>query len=557
MKKLIQLAFVSSFASLAFAASKLSNDLPPGNSSALVNVVVQFKTAPTKDELKLFGPYGQVKKTFDSINAIFVTVSPSLLTALQADPNVKYVSPNRPHRSFLDLTTAAVSASVAWQSGFDGTGVGIAIIDSGIVPKHDLTGPNGVTSRVIYSENFATGQTDASDGYGHGTHVAGIAGSSGRDSSGLGFTRTFKGVAPNVSLINLRVLDQNGSGLEADVISAIQRAIDLKNVYNIRVINLSLGHPVYESYTLDPLCQAVEAAWKAGIVVVAAAGNYGRDDSLHTKGYGTIASPGNDPYVITVGAMKTNGTYYTSDDTIASYSSKGPTLVDHLVKPDLVAPGNQVISLLAPNSTLALSYPKTLISNSTFETIGASGTSGNYFMLSGTSMAAPVVSGAAALLIQQHPSLTPDQVKARLMKTATKTLNLYSIGTDAKSLQQFNSQCDIFTVGAGYLNIAAALMNNDLVTLPALSPAVVRDPATHKFGIARNFSILWGDSVLWGDAALFGNIVFSRLAVNATDDSVLWGDSTAIWGQDDSVLWGDSVTGTSALTALDVDDDDL
>jgi serine protease AprX len=541
---------------VAFAASKLSIDLPPGNSSALVNVIVQFKTPPTKDELKVFGPYGQVKKTFDSINAIYVAVSPSLLTALQADPNVKYVSPNRPHRSFLDLTTAAVSASVAWQSGFDGTGVGIAIIDSGIVPKHDLTGLDGVTSRVIYSENFATGQTDASDGYGHGTHVAGIAGSSGRDSSGVGFTRTFKGVAPNVNLINLRVLDQNGSGLESDVISAIQRAINLKNVYNIRVINLSLGHPVYESYTLDPLCQAVEAAWKAGIVVVTAAGNYGRDNSLGTKGYGTIASPGNDPYAITVGAMKTNGTYYTSDDTIASYSSKGPTLVDHLVKPDLVAPGNQVISLLAPNSTLALSYPKTLVSSSLYETIGASGTSGNYFMLSGTSMATPVVSGAAALLIQQHPSLTPDQVKARLMKTATKTLNLYSVGTDAKSLQQFNNQSDIFTIGAGYLNIAAALMNNDLVTLPALSPAVVRDPATRKFGIARNFSVLWGDSMLWGDSALFGNIVFSRLAVNATDDSVLWGD-TVIWGQDDSVLWGDSANGTSALTALSADDDDL
>src|SRR6266576_1879579 len=538
MKKSIQLGFVLSFASLVFAAPKLSKDLPPANSNSSVNVIVQFKTPPTKDELQQLGPYGQMKKIFNSINAVNVTVSSSLLAALEADPNVKYVSPNRAHRSFLDLTTAAVSANAAWQSGFDGTGVGIAIIDSGIASKHDLTGPNGVTSRVIYSENFATGQTNASDAYGHGTHVAGIAGSSGRDSSGLGFTRTFKGVAPNVNLINLRVLDQNGAGFEADVIAAIQRAIDLKNVYNIRVINLSLGHPVFESYTLDPLCQAVEAAWKAGIVVVAAAGNYGRDNSLGTKGYGTIASPGNDPYVITVGAMNTAGTMSTADDTIASYSSKGPTLVDHIVKPDLVAPGNQVISLLAPNSTLALSYPKTLISNAAFETIGASGKSGNYFMLSGTSMAAPVVSGAAALLIQQHPSLTPDQVKARLMKTATKTLNLYSIGTDAKSLQQFNSQCDIFTVGAGYLNIAAALMNNDLVTLPALSPAVVRDPATHKFGIARNFSILWGD------AALFGNIVFSRLAVNATDDSVLWGDSTAIWGQDDSVLWGDSVTGT-------------
>ncbi len=560
MKKSILIALILSLASVAFAASKLSSDLPPGNSNALVNVIVQFKTLPTKDELKLFGPYGQVKKTFNSINAIFVTVSPGLFAALQADSNVKYVSPNRAQRSFLDLTTAAVSAGVAWQSGFDGTGVGIAIIDSGIALKHDLTGPNGVTSRVVYSENFATGQTDASDGYGHGTHVAGIAGSSGKDSIGVGFTRSFKGVAPNVSLINLRVLDQNGSGLEADVIAAIQQAINLKNTYNIRVINLSLGRPVFESYTLDPICQAVEAAWQAGIVVVTAAGNYGRDNSLGTKGYGTIASPGNDPYVITVGAMKTNGTLYTSDDTIASYSSKGPTLIDHLVKPDLVAPGNQVVSLLAPNSTLAMNYPKTLISNSYFEKPAPPGNSSNYFMLSGTSMATPVVSGAAALLIQQHPSLTPDQVKARLMKTATKTLNLYSVATDAHTLQQFNNQSDIFTIGAGYLNIAAALMNNDLVTMPALSPAVVRDPATNKFGIVRNFSIMWGDSILWGDAAVFGNIVFTRLAVNATDDSVLWGDSIC-WGDSTtsgfSILWGDSVNGTSVLSALSADDDDL
>ena len=558
MKKFIQITFLLGFTPLAFAGPKLARDLPPANSTAPIDVIIQFKTPPSKDELKLLGSYGQVKKTFSSINAIHVTVSPSAFAALEADPNVKYISPNRAHRAFLDLTTAAVGASVAWQSGFDGTGVGVAVIDSGIALKHDLTGADGATSRVIHSENFATGQTDASDGYGHGTHVAGIVGSSGKDSSGPGFTRTFKGVAPNVNLINFRVLDQNGAGLEADVIAAIQQAINLKNTYNIRVINLSLGHPIYESYTLDPLCQIVEAAWNAGIVVVTAAGNYGRDNTLGKKGYGTIDSPGNDPHVITVGAMKTNGTSYASDDTIASYSSKGPTLGDHIVKPDLVAPGNNVISLLAPNSTLALSYPKTLVSNTTYETLGSGGKSGNYLMLSGTSMATPVVSGAAALLIQQHPSLTPDQVKARLMKTATKALNLFSVGTDAQTLFQYNSQCDIFTVGAGYLNIAAALTNNDLVTLPALSPTVVRDPATKKFGISRNYSVMWGDSVLWGDSALFGNIVFSRLAVNATDDSVLWGDTTALWGQDDSVLWGDSVTGAaSAMTALSADDDDL
>src|SRR5947209_7597313 len=227
---------------------------------------------------------------------------------------------------------------------------------------------------------------------------------------------------------------------------------------------------------LDPLCQAVEAAWKAGIVVVVAAGNYGRDNSMLTQGYGTIAAPGNDPYVITVGAMSTNATSWTTDDKIASYSSKGPTLIDHIVKPDLVAPGNRVVSLLAPKTTLPLTYPQTLlIPAAYYQLIGAKSNSTDYFSLSGTSMATPVVSGAAALLIQQHPSLTPDQVKARLMKTAVKALNLYSTGTDASTLQSFNSQSDIFTVGAGYVNIPAALSNNDLALLPALSPRAVYD----------------------------------------------------------------------------------
>src|SRR5205085_1377199 len=192
-----------------------------------------------------------------------------------------------------------------------------------------------------------------------------------------GYSEQYAGIAPASSIINLRVLDGQGGGSDSQVIAAIQRAIQLKDAYNIRIINLSLGRPVFESYTLDPLCQAVEAAWQAGIVVVVAAGNSGRDNSSGTQGYGTISSPGNDPYVITVGAMNANGTNWTSDDTIASYSSKGPTLADHIVKPDLVAPGNNVISLLVPGSTLARNYPKTMISNSTYETIALPGVSGD------------------------------------------------------------------------------------------------------------------------------------------------------------------------------------
>ena len=147
-----------------------------------------------------------------------------------------------------------------------------------------------------------------SDLYGHGTHVAGILGGNGASSTGYGYSETIKGIAPKVSILSLRVLDKDGVGSDSAVIAAIGRAIELKSRYNIRLINLSLGRPVYQSYKVDPLCQAVESAWKSGIVVVVAAGNSGRDDSRGTMGYATIASPGNDPYVITVAAMKTNET---------------------------------------------------------------------------------------------------------------------------------------------------------------------------------------------------------------------------------------------------------
>ena len=148
-----------------------------------------------------------------------------------------------------------------------------------------------------------------------------------------------------MNLIDLRALDQFGNGTDSRVIAAIQQAIALKKTYNIRVINLSLGRGVYESYANDPICQAVESAWKNGIVVVVAAGNYGRISVNGSNGYGTVAAPGNDPFVITVGAMKSMGTLTRTDDQIASYSSKGPTMYDLVVKPDIVAPGNFVVSI--------------------------------------------------------------------------------------------------------------------------------------------------------------------------------------------------------------------
>src|SRR6266705_1821572 len=374
--------------SLADEKHKLSKDLEAlkdGHNGATVDVIVQFNQTPTVAHHQKVQDKGGVLKTkLDAIKGAHYSVPVESLQSLADDPDVAYISPNRPlsgtSTSTLDYTPESVNAQVAWQQwGLDGTGVGVAVIDSGITAVGDLYWwiPSNQTygSRVVYSQNFVPGTTDSSDQYGHGTHVAGIIASQGWFSTGSNFTHTFKGIAPNTNVINLRVLDQNGAGTDSSVIAAIQTAISLKSTYNIRVINLSLGRQVFESYALDPLCQAVEAAWNAGIVVVAAAGNQGRNDSASTGGYGTIAAPGNDPYVIKVGAMKTAETPTRSDDTIASYSSKRPTAYDFVVKPDIVAPGNQVVSTLALNASL-LSTP-TDVYLSEYSSSTTSSTGGN------------------------------------------------------------------------------------------------------------------------------------------------------------------------------------
>ena len=231
------------------------------------------------------------------INGAAFTVRGNSLAALAKDSNVAYISLDRTvwaTATVTDLYDQAVLAPYAWSRNFTGSGIGVAVIDSGITAGRDFTLANGTGSRIVYNQNFASGPNTAADLYGHGTHVAGILAGNGMNSRGVNFRKTFMGIADNASLINLRVLDQNGVGRDSAVIAAIEKAISLKSKYNIRVINLSLGRAVYESYKLDPLCQAVEAAWNAGIVVVVAAGNDGRDNSFGNNGYGTIDAPGNE-----------------------------------------------------------------------------------------------------------------------------------------------------------------------------------------------------------------------------------------------------------------------
>jgi serine protease AprX len=249
--------------------------------------------------------------------------------------------------------------------------------------------------------------------------------------------------------------------------------------------------------------------------------------------------------------MRTFGTDDRSDDVITSYSSKGPSFIDHVVKPDIVAAGNKVVSDLGPNASLDTNYPSTQVPLTDYQNTSSTGKSTTYLRLSGTSMAAPQVAGAAALMLQMNSALTPDQLKARLMKSAYKNLTLYSTSTDAATGITYSEQADIFTVGAGYLDIDAAMNNTDSASSTvgvAKSPTVNYNSSTGQVTLVNGSSVLWGSSVVWGTSVVWGSSVI--WGSDASGQSVLWG-SSVIWGsssmQGFSVLWGSSVTPTSVI----------
>jgi serine protease AprX len=540
----------------AFAQhGKFADDLAPAaarahrgiRSTETVRVIVQYKNTPqSRHERRMTDLGAHLNHRLGSVKAIALTIPVSALPALEADPEILSVSIDHPLKGADDYTDAAANVSAAWNAGFNGAGIGIAVIDSGINDTHpDLWDSTETTTRVVYHQDFTGTPTTNANGaqydlFGHGTHVAGIIGGNGYLSAGR-----FAGVAPAVNFIDLRALDANGAGSDSSVIAAIQQAIALKDTYNIRIINLSLGRGIPVSYMQDPLCQAVEAAWKSGIVVVVAAGNYGRLSVNGSNGFGTITAPGNDPFVLTVGAMKAMNTYSRVDDQKASFSSKGPTTYDHVVKPDLVAAGNSVVSLAAAGATLEATYPKALV-------LGIDGNK-DYFTLSGTSMATPAVSGAVALMLQQNSSLTPDQVKARLMKTAYKRFPQSSISSVPHLGRTFTEFYDLLSIGSGYLDVQAALASNDLApgsNGSALSPTAVYNAVTHTVSLSNGNSLVLPKSVVWGSSVVWGTSVVWGANVNGS--SVVWGSSLP-WNDNTlsafSVVWGAS-TGTSATSVV-------
>src|SRR6266853_1880361 len=526
--------------------SKISPALQ--NSTSQEQVVIQYAPGTQLSCSGIFGLLGCVVNDvlklggavlgqLPIVNGLVASLDHNGIVALSNQSNVVYISKDRPLTPFFDNAAPAVNASAAWQSNYTGSGIGVALIDSGVNNHPDLVTTGFLPfSRIVYNKSFVPGDSNAADAYGHGTHIAGLIAGNGLSSTGPIFSQNFKGIAPGAHIVNLRVLDANGSATDSTVIAAINQAISLKSQYNIRVINLSLGRGVFESYKLDPLCQAVEQAWKSGIVVVVAAGNSGR--FLPTSGYATVTSPGNDPYVLTVGSMKPMGTPDRTDDLIASYSSKGPTVADHVVKPDVVAPGNLLISTETTNTTLYKAEPGNQVPYNYYVYGGSSSPSSSYFTLSGTSMATGVVSGVVADLLQARPTMTPDQVKARLMKTAYKTFPTTSSVYDPTTGTTYTSQYDVFTVGAGYVDLAAALASTELATGTAMSPTAVYDSNTGYVYLTSDKSSVWGTSAAWSGPAVWGSSQFTN------GSSVMWGASTT---GGSSVMWGAGTTGGSSV----------
>ena len=243
----------------------------------------------------------------------------SALDELAGRPGVRAVRLDRRVHGTLERTGAAVGATWARENlGVDGSGVGVAIVDSGVTSWHDDLG----SQRVVHFADFVDFQPVPYDDYGHGTHVAGIIAGNGYDSNGAR-----RGIAPGANLVVLKVLDGDGNGYISNVIAALDYAIAHRAQFNIRVVNLSVAAGVYESYNTDPLTLAARRAVEAGVVVVTAAGNFGRNAKGQAQN-GGMTAPGNAPWVLTVGATSHNGTAARADDSVAPFSSRGPSRFD-------------------------------------------------------------------------------------------------------------------------------------------------------------------------------------------------------------------------------------
>jgi serine protease AprX len=465
--KILILTLVLACLTLLPAGMAWAADPPPGVNASVdiaLSTVDQGTAVPVivyapghTDDLLAALPVPYDTSDLSLVDGVAVSLNADQINQIAALPYVTQIVADNPvygfdYQSSLDVTNSTIGLGQIdppSQGGLTGAGVTVAIIDSGIQDHWDLR-TEGQRSRLIGWKDFVNGRRHPYDDAGHGTFVAGLIAGDGAASRPLdqgGFATTqYRGVAPGANIVAIKVLDKFGQCRASDVVAAIAWSIRNKDRYNIRVLNVSVGGSIVGPVASDPMAQAVEAAWKAGIVVIAAAGNEG------AFGPGGVLSPANDPAIISVGALNTQQTASTADDTVCSYSSQGPTLFDEFAKPDLVAPGNRLISDRADFSYIDRTYPQNRIPVSTYAPNAPSWWPPTYFMMSGTSASAPVVSGAVALMLQKDPSLTPDDVKLRLMDSADQV-------NGATANQE----------GAGELDVAGALAATEHANGPDLS----------------------------------------------------------------------------------------
>jgi serine protease AprX len=468
---------------------------------------------------------GVLRLTLDTVGAIVADVPIVNLLDLSSSPSIHSISIDGPVRAIdgnLIAPSSSPSTGYTLRSGLglaqttpSGVGVGVAVIDSGIDPQLDFLG------RVQAFYDFTRGgiATLPIDPYGHGTHVSGIIGSSGLQSADA----QYRGVGASARLIGLRVLDQNGMGQTSQVIQAIDFAISQRTALGIDVINLSLGHPIYEPADRDPLVQAVETAVRNGIVVVAAAGNFGYNRDTGASGYAGITSPGNAPSAITVGSLRTQNTIDRADDAIAPYSSRGPSWYDALAKPDLVAPGDGIVSNAPASSTLYTAYPSVQVD-------------ATHMKLNGTSMATAVATGAVALVIEASrvthplaPALTPNAIKAILQFTATP------VGFAGV-------QPDPLVQGAGAINVPAALDLAQRIDPARPVGAEWLWGSVSPYTQYANTLLPWRATITWNSVPLVGGVL--DLNRDAWSRSASWGAATT-WTPDvmpgTNIVWGSNI----------------
>jgi serine protease AprX len=450
-------------ASVSPDLAKLADEAP----TQRVEVIVRGANVPQSDVLRKLELIDAV--VFETTAREAVKLGEDGAAVSLNAPVVKTGTPDP--AALLTSFNQSIRAERAWASGWTGKGIGVAVIDTGI--RGDLpdfrASETDHTSRVVASAVVNPAADDANDTFGHGTHIAGlIAGNGTNRDAGDPLKGRYAGVAPDAHLIAIKADDGHGAATVADVIDGLQFAVDFRRDYNIRVVNLSLRSTSSESYKTDPLAAAAEQAVFAGLVVVAAAGNDGQQTGA------VDYAPANDPFVLTVGGVDDKGTKDIADDQLAPWSSRGRTQ-DGLNKPDVVAPGSRLVSTLSPGSDYASLCPQCV-------------TSDGYFRVGGTSMAAAVVSGEVAQLLQAFPAMTPALVKATITKRTRAVEESASATSDLVdgSGQPVPTTVTVTTTITGAEAATDKAILNP-TTVPTTAPAIstLLDPLTKEIDWAR------------------------------------------------------------------------